>query len=373
MSLSEPVKSYNLLDRILHWLALQPEVVRHLSFEIEHIYAMPGFLHRKSNHNHPDSASGAVFICGLARSGTTMLLQLLDQLESFRSLNYRDMPFVLAPNLWKLISSSSRRESVMSERAHGDGVFVGFDSPEAFEEVFWRTFSSSAEYNNGCYGSDSISAATFSKFKDYQTLVANPRTGITVPNGSPRRYLSKNNNNLVRLRDLAADPSATILLAYRDPVATARSSYRMHKRFSADAPSDFSQAYMNWLGHHEFGHGHRPFCFAVKHMNPALTPEDPNYWLDYWNAVYQHVLDQSDLTLTLISHDAMRQSPKEVLDAIFSMLNTHADTKRMAAQVRPSARDHSPPLEFDTKLLATAKETHNRLICNKANVWPDRH
>ena len=83
-----------------------------------------------------------VFITGLARSGTTILLNSLYKSNSFASLTYLDMPFVLAPNLWSKISSKKIFIDV-KERAHEDGIKLSIESPEAFEEVFWKTFSES--------------------------------------------------------------------------------------------------------------------------------------------------------------------------------------------------------------------------------------
>ena len=51
---------------------------------------------------------------------------------------YADMPFILAPNLWSKINLNHQTE--LSERAHGDGILINSESPEAFEEVFWKTF-----------------------------------------------------------------------------------------------------------------------------------------------------------------------------------------------------------------------------------------
>ena len=50
------------------------------------------------------------------------------------------MPFVSAPLLWDTLSGRFRKTAVLKERAHGDGMAVGYDSPEAFEEVIWRIF-----------------------------------------------------------------------------------------------------------------------------------------------------------------------------------------------------------------------------------------
>ena len=81
-----------------------------------------------------------VFVAGLARSGTTIFLNAIYQSNQFASLTYDDMPFILAPNLWKKISPK-KIHGELQERAHGDSIRVSSNSPEAFEEVFWKTFS----------------------------------------------------------------------------------------------------------------------------------------------------------------------------------------------------------------------------------------
>ena len=73
-----------------------------------------------------------------------MLLNALHKSNLFASLSYSDMPFVLAPNLWSKISFN-KRYSELKERAHGDGIKVSTESPEAFEEVFWKTFADESE------------------------------------------------------------------------------------------------------------------------------------------------------------------------------------------------------------------------------------
>src|SRR6056297_381858 len=122
---------YSFLDRLLHQLALGPRTVRAACFELEtkrrQAVAPP-------ENNHP------VFIAGLARSGSTVLLNALYETGEFRSLTYRDMPFIMMPGTWRKISKGSSRQRTVTERAHGDRITIDYDSPEAFEEVFWKTF-----------------------------------------------------------------------------------------------------------------------------------------------------------------------------------------------------------------------------------------
>ncbi len=47
-----------------------------------------------------------MYVCGLAGCGTTILLRVLGELGVFRSLTYRHMPFVLAPNTGAAITGS---------------------------------------------------------------------------------------------------------------------------------------------------------------------------------------------------------------------------------------------------------------------------
>jgi uncharacterized membrane protein YqjE len=361
------LNDYPLLDRWLHWLALEPQAVRKLSLELESQFALDD-TQKGTVGSHAVASDRAVYVCGLARSGTTMLLQFLDQTESFRSLTYRDMPFVLAPNMWRRLNRYFPREAQLKERAHGDAMLVGYDSPESFEEVFWRTFGNSAEAQAESYGSDDISEEALQRFAEYRLLVANPKMDVSAGTGKPKRYLSKNNNNLLRLQSLAANPTSTILLVYRNPVDTARSLYRLHQLFCTTYNDDFTRRYMGWLGHHEFGPNHLPLSFALPRMNRGLKPDQPDYWLDYWNAVYSYVLDHEHVDFHLVNHDQMRESPRQMLDAIFALLGEEADTTQMAAQVRAPGKLPAPPSELSPELLATANSTYNRLTKSKLNV-----
>lgn len=359
--------AYGLMERWLHWLALEPVVVRHLAFDLERQYALP--KHPASATSPSNKASdSAVYVCGLARSGTTMLLRILDENDAFRSLAYRDMPFVLAPNLWRRITRHTQQRPVLAERAHGDGILVDFDSPEGFEEVFWRTFGTPTT-DPLCFGASEPSPELLAAFADYRAIVANPRTEPRPANGIQRRYLSKNNNNLLRLRSLCADPTATVLVVYRNPVATARSLHRQHQRFCAAQTGDrFTRTYMGWLAHHEFGLDHRPFCFAVPEMEFSYTPEDPNYWLDYWIAVHRHVLAQRELQFFLVNHDAFRSEPVGTLDAIFAALGVQADTETLAKQIAAPSTDAARTDGFSPELLRRAEATHHALLASPKNL-----
>ena len=67
-----------------------------------------------------------VFVSGLARAGTTILMREIHGSGDFGSLTYADMPFVLAPNFWRRLSANGAKAKPRAERAHGDGIEVEF-------------------------------------------------------------------------------------------------------------------------------------------------------------------------------------------------------------------------------------------------------
>src|SRR5215472_6692675 len=82
-----------------------------------------------------------VFIAGLARAGTTILLRKLCELPEFASHRYADFPFLFTPCAWtwlRRLTPYSRE--VPQERMHQDGIMVTAESPEAMEEVLWMAF-----------------------------------------------------------------------------------------------------------------------------------------------------------------------------------------------------------------------------------------
>lgn len=207
-----------------------------------------------------------VFIAGLARSGSTVLLNAIASSGDFASLTYEDMPFVLAPNFWRRLNPA-RTHAEAAERAHGDGVIVSTNSPEAFEEVFWKTF--------GEAGSED----------EFRTFVAL----ITRRHGH-QRYLSKNNQNVRRLGLIGKIfPHSHILVPFRQPAHHAHSLYVQHLKFQDLQRTDaFVRDYMTWIGHSEFGADYRPIIGTGLRFP---DPGKPDHWLEQWLRTYASLRD----------------------------------------------------------------------------------
>ena len=77
-----------------------------------------------------------LIVTGLARAGTTSLMTDLFNTQYFCSLDYANMPFLIAPNSWK--KWHKPKSSKLKERSHKDGLMIGLNSVEALEEHFFK-------------------------------------------------------------------------------------------------------------------------------------------------------------------------------------------------------------------------------------------
>jgi hypothetical protein len=240
------------------------------------------------------------FVCGLAGAGTTILMREIYDSGEFGSLTYADMPFVLAPNFWHRLSSRGRKAGARAERAHGDGIEVDLHSPEALDEVYWRIFAGRDYVRPDRLVPHAPDDEQIAGYRDFIRLVLR-RTGKS-------RYLSKNNNNLLRLDSLARSfPDSLILIPVRDPLDHARSLLNQHRRFLGS--DSFTRAYMNWLGHHEFGATHRPFAWDGASVEG--DPQALDYWLIQWTAAHHWIdrLEREHRNIQLIPYDALISDP----------------------------------------------------------------
>lgn len=123
---------YGTVNRILYRIAFRAGTAQHALSDVEEaIFA---------DQLKGVTAKDPVFITSLPRAGTTILLKFLWQTGHFASHTYQDMPFVLCPLIWSRYSGQFADEIEPTERAHGDGIKVSGESPEAFEEMIWKYF-----------------------------------------------------------------------------------------------------------------------------------------------------------------------------------------------------------------------------------------
>jgi len=278
------MNNYSWWQQKLHQFALSTNFMREVTFDIES--SLISVNQTQDNH---------VFVAGLARSGTTILLNALHKSNEFASLSYRDMPFVLAPNLWSKLSFHIKSSDLI-QRAHGDGIKISQDSPEAFEEVFWMSF-------------DEKDNKTIEKFKKYVQRI-NHRY-------QKERYLSKNNQNIKRLELISKFfPNSKILIPFRNPIQHSLSLLSQHQRFLEYSKKDkFISSYMKWIGHTEFGPNYVPI--HRDNLN-FLDFSDINHWMEQWYLTYQNCFTtfKGNETVLFVCYENLCSSEKYWLDLL---------------------------------------------------------
>jgi sulfotransferase family protein len=306
-----------------------------------------------------EAARRPVFVTSLPRAGTTVMLEVLAGLPEFASATYRHMPFTLAPLIWQRFARRFQRAGGTSERAHGDGIEVGVDSPEAFEEMLWMAFWPDH------YRADTIVPwAAEAEAGEFAAFFRRHMAKIVMLEGPPaRRYLSKNNANIARLGLIERlFPDATLVVPVREPFAQVASLMRQHARFGAlHARDPFALTYMEGLGHFEFGAALRPFAFT----EPAPDPGEAHaadFWLGYWADAYEWVLETAGERVVFVDHDGLSAAPGRHLPPLAAALDLRDPAALAAAAPRfRSARAVAPPQDAAAALVRRAAAVHAEL------------
>ena len=289
--MAEAGEPYGLLDRAIHRLAFMPAIQRLSEQAQEKRF---GGLIAQQQVNAP------VFISGLPRAGSTILLQRLHATEGFVSPLYRDMPFVTAPLWWDGMTRRNREAAAVRERAHGDGIRTGADSPEAFDEVLWLRHW--PEHYRG--GRIAPWNAVDDKPEFARDWLHWMKAMLALRGGGrPARPVLKNNAHIARLQMVARLlPEAMIIVPYREPSQQAASLLNQHRKATEHQRQvPFARRYMDDLGHFEFGLGHRPIAFAG--FAAAGDRYGFAYWLDYWRTAYEHILATLPDNAWLLDYD----------------------------------------------------------------------
>jgi hypothetical protein len=344
------------LDRMIHWLAFTSPAVQLSAADLEaSLYA---------NRFRGIKVERPIFVTSLPRAGTTLFLELLTGVGGLATHCYRDMPFVLAPLLWDSMSRGFRKPTTLKERAHGDGMKVGYDSPEAFEEILWRTFWPDKFKSDGIelWTEDDLAK----EFRDF--FIAHIQKIIVLrSNGSPEhvRYVSKNNANVARLgllRNLF--PDCLLVIPFRNPLAQAMSLLRQHTGFLKRHGDDrFAKRYMNDIGHLEFGELHRPIRFdGVDEIVSKYAPDTVNYWMGYWVQAFRHILQfQNDVAF--VSYERLCTGGAAALRAVEDRLGIPSGqlTDTAAGALRQPG-SHAQRNAVDPELFNKSVALHNRLL-----------
>jgi len=334
--------AYSELSQLFHRLVLDNYHIgrKLLAGQIKNIGAEASF---KGDYSR-------VLITGLARSGTTALTKELAKRGPFASLDYSNMPVLLAPRLWAKVYKP-RKKNESSERAHGDGIKVGLASVEALEEYFFKVLKNDTYITEDGLLEHHLTQEENNLYRRYQNSIAGEKI-----------YLAKNNNTLLRLKSLLQlNSDLAVFMLIRHPLQHAYSLMVQHESFCAQQKTDpFVKEYMDWLGHHEFGEGERPFIFNGK-GDQTGAGKDLNFWLERWVNYYRQIEVQENLFL--IRYEDFLQNPKGVLNLFQSKLSITLNY----GEIKVFKKNDEPVETTNPELLAQANAIYSKLskLCLK--------
>ncbi len=246
--------------------------------------------------------SRPIYVCGLARSGSTLLHEMVCAHARVATHRIKDFPFISTPYWWRR-STRMARPSEARERPHRDRMMITSESPDAVEEMLWMAFfphCHDPSRDNRLPASPRNTA-----FDDYYRN--HIRKLLLVEQAD--RYAAKNNYHVARLEYLLAlFPDAKFVLPVRSPAAHIASLVRQHAWFSAGhAQSPKALAFMQRSGHFEFGLDRRPIHMGdgerVRAVQDAWRAgEEVRGWACYWDLVYRRLAE------LLETHEGVRKA-----------------------------------------------------------------
>lgn len=236
------------------------------------------------------------YVAGIARSGSTILLELLAGRAGVATHRYRDFPPIYTPLFWnRAFAQVYRSDAPPAERAHKDRILVTPDSPEAMEEVLWMRFFPGTHDEAVCQVLDTATSnPAFERF-----YVDHLKKILLVRGG--QRYLSKGNYNLTRFAYLLKlFPDARFVVPVRDPRWHIASLMKQHRLFDAEERRDPRiLKHMERAGHYEFGLNRRVINVGDGAATRSIAElwrdgQEVRGWARYWAMLYGFVVAQQE-------------------------------------------------------------------------------
>jgi hypothetical protein len=265
-----------------------------------------------------------IYVSGLARSGSTILLEALARHERTATHRYKDYPPVFTPYFWNwFLERAQKREGAAIERSHKDGIAITPESPEAFEEVLWMAFFPQLH--------DPAASAVLdgkTRHPEFEAFYRDHIRKLLRVRGAAR-YLAKANYNVTRLEYLLEIfPDARFVVPVRDPIWHIASLMKQHALFCEAGKADpRSLAHLQRVGHFEFGLDRRP----VNIGDPGSVGQildlwrrgaEVEGWALYWSQLYGYVADRLEANprlreaTLLVAFEELCREPNAILRAV---------------------------------------------------------
>jgi len=305
----------------LHWAFAQPML------RFNPLFRRLCGLETRLVHHRLKPVHDPVYICGLARSGTTITLEILNSHPDVASFCYGDMVQPWLPFAWNRIAGGLfLNRAPVQERPHGDGLVMAQNRPEAVEEIFWQQAFSHVhdEKKSGVLDAASFNSAFNGFYKNQiaKLLLAKAKT----------RYLAKANYHVTRLAYLKRMfPRGRFIILVRHPLGQMVSYLKQQERLTRLYRSD-----PRWweiareLGHFEFGDqmqfinaGNGEMVGRIRALWEADRRIEAFGW--YWQSIYAHL------------HQTVTQDPDLMRSCLFIR---YEDLCHQSAAVIDTLLDH---------------------------------
>ncbi|MFB6372685.1 MAG: sulfotransferase [Bradymonadaceae bacterium] len=242
-----------------------------------------------------------IYISGLARAGSTILLRVVDTHPETVSHQYRDFPFIYIPYWWEqTLDRQVKGQLEPAERAHKDRLKVTPESPEAMEEVLWMAFFDHLHdlSQSNVLDADTSNEEFESFYRDHIRKLLHVRDGS--------RYAAKGNYNVTRLEYiLEMFPDARLIVPIRHPRAHIGSSQKQHRLF-CNGTEQHPRAldHLKRVGHYEFGPHRRPINTGDTEHTESIQKlweegREVRGWARYWAQIYGFVADRLEASEAL--------------------------------------------------------------------------
>lgn len=318
-----------------------------------------------------------IYITGLARSGTTILLEKLASHPDLVSYRYNDFPLVHIPVWWERFLDRASSGNIQSvERAHKDRIKITPNSPEAMEEIIWMSFFNDIHDTSKINSLDknTINNSFVEFYKDTILKILFSRDG--------KRYVAKGNYNISRIEYInSIFHDAKFIVAIRNPIYHIASLMKQHSLFCQLEQDDKKVlSYMQTLGHFEFGLDRRPINFGNSNVVIEIQEcwnngEEVRGWALYWSSVYSYVADLLEnkhllSKIILVDYDELCQNPFKTLDSIYSKCEIIVDESILIDQAKTiSAPKYYKHNFTNNEIDQISKETAETL--NRIEIFKD--
>lgn len=266
-----------------------------------------------------------IYIAGLARSGTTLLLEILSWVPELTTHRYRDYPALYTPYLWnRFLDYTPQQKADPVERTHRDGILITPESPEAFEEILWMAFFPQLHdpQINAVLDAQTDNSGFEAFYRDHIRKLMLVRGG--------QRYLSKGNYNITRLEyllKLFAD--ARFVIPIREPAWHIASLMKQHALFCEGSRRNRrALAHLQRVGHYEFGLDRRPVNAAdgdaiQQILDLWAKGAEVEGWACYWDHIHTYLAGALERNphlreaALIVRYEDLCRAPRETMHRIF--------------------------------------------------------